>query len=85
MNEIYERLKYVIIGRDKLPPQVRKILESYGDMKIKKIEIARVPLRKAITYVGNLITFGKPEISHSIVSPFFSLITPNPLIIMLSL
>ena len=59
MNEIYERLKYVIIGRDKLPPQVRKILESYGDMKIKKIEIARVPLRRAITYVGNLITFGK--------------------------
>ena len=59
MNEIYERLKYVIIGSDKLPRSVRKILESYGDTKIKKIEIARVPLRKAITYVGNLITFGK--------------------------
>ena len=59
MNEIYERLKYSIIGSDKLPRSVRKILESYGNMKIKKIEIARVPLRKEITYVGNLITFGK--------------------------
>ena len=59
LNEIYERIKYSIIGRDKLPPPVRRILETYGDMKIRKIEIARVPLQKQITYVGNLITLGK--------------------------
>ena len=55
---IIDTAKALLFGRTKLPPQVRKILEKYGDKEIDYIQVARNPLATTTKMALDAVSFG---------------------------
>ena len=55
---IVDTAKALLFGRTKLPPQVRKILEKYGDKEIDYIQVARNPLASTTKMALDAVSFG---------------------------
>lgn len=63
-EEETEKYKISVFSEDLpeyAPPEIRQLLKEWGDAKIIKARICRVPLNPMIKKIGNLITKGKLE------------------------
>jgi hypothetical protein len=59
--EFLDRLRIALKGRDKLPPAVRGIIAKEGDQRVVSIDIGKVPIKRELLALGNLISKGKLE------------------------
>ena len=59
IREAYTRFRTAIKGRPGYSPQVREILEKYGNNEVREIKIYRIPIASAIDRLGNLLSQNK--------------------------
>ena len=58
IRNVKNRVTTAITKRNGYPPQVRQVLEQYGDVPILNIMITRTPINPAIKSALNAVSFG---------------------------
>ncbi len=59
--EVINRVTTAIRGRTHAPPAVRSILQKYGNVPVKSIDVCRTPVNSVITGILNTISLGQLE------------------------
>lgn len=60
-NELWRRIKNFIMGINEMSPNVKNMIEKYGQAKINKITVWRAPIQSAVKKIMDVVSLGDLE------------------------